>query len=366
MEQQSGAHGWTNRMEAPAPKPGQMRLWTMQSVAHGADMVNFFRWRTSPMGNEIYWHGLNDHSNTPNRRLVELAQIASEWRHLEPVHGAVYQARIAVLKDYDNAFDASIDIWHGRVDRFSDDSWFRATQQTHTPCDFLYIDASSLEDLSRYDLLVYPHPSIMTPDISHRLRAYVEGGGTLVWGARTGYKDRTGQCPIRPMPGLVSQWCGVTVADYTLVRSDQPVGLEWGGRVMPAPVFNEMLVPETGTEVLARFTEDYYAGQPALTRRSVGAGTVYYLGACFSEPVVRTLLTTLGLGSPYADVVEAPESMELTVRSSDSGTWLFLLNYLAAPGQIRVLRDVEDALTGDPVPAGAVSVPAFGVSIFRI
>ena len=40
-------------MEAPAPKPGQMMLWAMQSIAHGADFVSFFRWRTSVMGSEI-------------------------------------------------------------------------------------------------------------------------------------------------------------------------------------------------------------------------------------------------------------------------------------------------------------------------
>lgn len=53
MEQQSGGNGWNTRMEAPAPKPGQMMLWAMQSIAHGADFVSFFRWRTSVMGSEI-------------------------------------------------------------------------------------------------------------------------------------------------------------------------------------------------------------------------------------------------------------------------------------------------------------------------
>lgn len=42
MEQQSGGgNEWNTRMEAPAPKPGQMMLWAMQSMAHGADFVSF-------------------------------------------------------------------------------------------------------------------------------------------------------------------------------------------------------------------------------------------------------------------------------------------------------------------------------------
>ena len=69
MEQQSGANGWNSRMEAPTPRPGQLTLWTMQSVAHGADFVSYFRWRTCWIGTEIYWHGILDYSSRENRRL---------------------------------------------------------------------------------------------------------------------------------------------------------------------------------------------------------------------------------------------------------------------------------------------------------
>lgn len=57
MEQQSGAGGWNCRMMMPMPKPGQMRLWSLQAIAHGADFVSYFRWRTATVGTEIYWHG---------------------------------------------------------------------------------------------------------------------------------------------------------------------------------------------------------------------------------------------------------------------------------------------------------------------
>lgn len=83
MEQQSGPGGWVNRMEMPSPRPGQMRLWTYQSIAHGADMILYFRWRTATFGTEMYWHGINDYHNQPNRRVAEA--VASErsckgWR----------------------------------------------------------------------------------------------------------------------------------------------------------------------------------------------------------------------------------------------------------------------------------------------
>ena len=75
MEQQSGANGWNTGMEAPTPRPGQITLWTMQSIAHGADYIGYFRWRTCTMGTEIYWHGILDYSSRENRRICEIREI---------------------------------------------------------------------------------------------------------------------------------------------------------------------------------------------------------------------------------------------------------------------------------------------------
>ncbi|MCJ7625606.1 MAG: beta-galactosidase, partial [Anaerolineaceae bacterium] len=53
MEQQSGSGGWD--IAGVPPKPGEMRLWTYQSIAHGADAILYFRWRTCRTGTEQYW-----------------------------------------------------------------------------------------------------------------------------------------------------------------------------------------------------------------------------------------------------------------------------------------------------------------------
>ena len=47
-----------------------------------------------------------------------------------------------------------------------------------------------------------------------------------------------------------------------------------------------LLLRAGGVPALLRDT-----GEPTLTRRAVGKGQVYYLGACFSEEMVRRLLT---------------------------------------------------------------------------
>ena len=109
MEQQSGANGWNTRMEAPTPRPGQITLWTMQSIAHGADYISYFRWRTCTMGTEIYWHGILDYSSRENRRIREVHDVYEKLQGMQELAGARYEAKVGVLKDYDNIWDAQLD-----------------------------------------------------------------------------------------------------------------------------------------------------------------------------------------------------------------------------------------------------------------
>ena len=129
-----------------------MTLWTMQSVAHGADFVSFFRWRTCTMGTEIYWHGILDYSGRDNRRLQEVKDIYKKFQSIQQIAGSRYLAQVAVLRDYDNIWDAQLDVWHQDVEKVSQQSLFIAAQKSHTrflksaPCLF----AMSEKFLLRY------------------------------------------------------------------------------------------------------------------------------------------------------------------------------------------------------------------------
>ena len=368
MEQQAGPGGWDTRMKQPSPKPGQMRLWTFQAIAHGADFISYFRWRTCWVGTEIYWHGLNDYSNLPNRRLSELQCIHRDVSKIAGIAGARYQAKVALVKDYDNEWDGEQDQWHGPLDRFSDDGWYTAAQLTHTPMDFLYLRNSetkrtSLEDLKKYDLLIYPHATILTKETAMLLKAYVEQGGTLIMGARTGYKDEYGRCPMRPMPGYAADICNVRVEDFTwLGPGDDEQYAIWDGEVIDAPIFNDILQPLEGTQVLATFKGNYYDGAPALVMQKVGAGKAYYFGAGFSSKTAAVFLRKLGFAEPYSEIIELPSTAELAVRSKDGKEYLFILNYMPHAVEVNIKKPLKDMFSGNTLD-GKVSVEKYGVLV---
>lgn len=367
MEQQSGANGWNNRMAAPTPKPGQMTLWTMQSAAHGADYVSYFRWRTCTMGTEIYWHGILDYSGRENRRLREVREIHRKFQAISEAAGSRYEARTAVLKDYDNIWDAQLDIWHGDVDRLSQQSLFLAAQKSHTPMDYVYLrEDTTAENLKKYQVIFYPHPVIVNQQRAAILEEYVEAGGCLVLGCRSGYKDMTGKCVMDRLPGLLAKMSGTDIPEYTRVNpDDEPVYIDWDGIRLEAAVFNDQLEPLTAdAQVLGRYENCYYAGTPGLICNALGAGKVYYFGAAFTEETARVFLEKLGAASPYADVLELPWECELAVREKDGRKYYFVLNYKKTPVKIQVKEALVDLYTGETV-SGQVELEAFGTKVYR-
>lgn len=368
MEQQSGAIGWNISMEAPMPKPGQMTLWSMQSVAHGADYVSFFRWRTSVMGTEIYWHGILDYNNRDNRRLAEVRDIHGKFEKIRAVAGAEYRASFAVVKEYDNVWDAQYDVWHKRVEEESQKGWFNASQLTHTPMDYLYIqEDTALEDLRKYPLLVYPHATILKKQTADLLKAYVQNGGTLLMGCRTGYKDETGKCRMDYMTGAAADICGVDLSEYTFLGTgDDKIHVLWENSTVEAAVFNDVLEPLRETvEVLGVYDGSYYKGRPGLTVNKLGKGKAYYFGGAFSQETAALFLKKLGVASPFSALMDAPAECELSIREKDGKRYLFVLNFAHRPVTVGLKQPMLD-LFADRREEGKIELKEFETKVFLL
>lgn len=362
MEQQSGANGWVDRMEAPVPRPGQMTLWTLQSIAHGADFVSYFRWRTCTFGTEIYWHGILDYSGRENRRIREVADIADRLKRISEAAGAVYEAKVGILQDYDNIWDAQVDSWHARVEKKSGHALFTALQFSHVPFDYVYLPGG---DLSRYEVLFCPHAAILTQERMKRLEEWVAAGGKLIMGCRTGYKDENGRCVTDCLPGLAARLTGTDIPEYSFVAPDEGrVMINWDKERAEAAVFCDQLAPAgEHARVLARYEDCYYAGTPALVANSYGRGEAYYFGAAFGPDTAELFLRKLGLAEPYKEVLRLPKEVELAVRKKGETRYLFVLNYLSEAVTIEVRKPLRELMGGE-VLCGKIGMAPYEVKVF--
>lgn len=76
MEQQPGPVNWAPNN--PAPLSGMVRLWSLEALAHGADLVSWFRWRQCPFAQEQMHAGLLRPDDQPAPALAEARQVADD------------------------------------------------------------------------------------------------------------------------------------------------------------------------------------------------------------------------------------------------------------------------------------------------
>jgi len=368
MEQQAGGGGWNTGSEAPMPKPGQLRLWTYQSIAHGADFVSYFRWRTSPVGTEIYWEGLNDQSNKHNRKIEEAMNVAKELESLYDIAGSEFVAEVAYLTDYINEYDQDIDVIRNRYQSESDDSWFLASQLSHTPMDYVYMDKRvKAEDLEKYSLLIYSHPVILTESTRDTLREYVKNGGTLVIGARAGFKDIYGRSPMTPVPGLLKDIAGAVSIEHTLIGPmDEAVCATWDDEQIEMPAYNEVLEPiSIETKILAEYDNSYYKSMPAVTEHKEGKGRVITVGGAFSTQMAEKILEYTNNFIPYEELITLPDDCELVVRRKEDTFYFIILNYSKDEQTILLNDECTDMINNHTVQ-GMISLEGYGVMVLKI
>ncbi len=369
LEQQAGPGGQNGSVLSkhpfgdyllPTPKEGQMRLWVWQSMAHGADAVFFFRWRTALFGAETLWHGLNDYGNRPNRRLEEAGRIAREVNAAGSLlTGTRCVAHAAILYDFDNDTNGHIEGYLGAEEWKMEEHIYRSLSERHLLVDLLP-RGRWLSQLTpdQYPVAFYANAMLMDAEDSKCLQSYVEQGGTLIVGPRSGYKDRRNRCHMLPFPGMLQEWTGIEIEEFTKVYEHlEPSELVYAHsqRKLPAPVFREVLrslVPDA--EILATYAGSTDEGQPAVIRVRLGRGQLVYAGTFMTTEHVSELLDVLGVDDPTAVWAAIPPEIEVIRRlhtSEDSGFYI-LLNYTNQPVILTVKQPVSDAVTGKRIQEG--------------
>src|SRR5690349_20514116 len=172
MEQQAGPVGW-GTMISPAPR--QVRLWTYQAIAHGAEAVLYFRWRTARFGTEQHWHGILDADGTPRRRYRDLQAMSAELGRIGRVlRAASPRADAALIHDYDSRFAL-------QVQPTNESLGYEATVLRHYQALRglgLGVDVlPNLDLVERYRLVVAPSLYVCDPETALALARFVEGGG---------------------------------------------------------------------------------------------------------------------------------------------------------------------------------------------
>jgi beta-galactosidase len=344
MEQQPGDVNWPPT--CPQPGEGAMRLWAHHAVAHGADVVSYFRWRRCREGQEQYHAGLRKQDGSPDRGYADAARAAEELHGLDDGDLPHVDAPVALLHDYDDWWAisaqphaAGFDYWeHLRT-------YYRALRERGVQVDVVHPET----DLAGYDVVVAPSLHLADAERAAHLADFVADGGQLLLGARSGVKEPDNKLPDELPPGPFADLVGLRVDQHESfpaevdrrVRVDAESEGDRDGDandVLHWRVWGEWLSLD-GADPVATHAEDLAAGVPAVARNDVGDGTVVYCGVWPGDDLAADLVgEALGrAGVPTAD------RLPRGIRVNRRGDLTWVTNFTS--GQCRVGAD--EAVVGD-------------------
>jgi beta-galactosidase len=303
MEQQPGPVNWAPWN--PVPKPGMVRLWTWEALAHGAEVVSYFRWRQAPFAQEQFHAGLN----LPG--LHELSVGGREATVVGSELGAVgflpetRQARVAIVYDYEAIWALRV-LPQGKDFGFSElvFRWYGAVRRLGLDVDFVAPGAM----LDGYALVLVPS----LPIVPQAAVAAFEGSeAVIVLGPRSGSKTPNCTIPANLPTGPLADLTGVRVTQVASLRPglDDAVRGEVSGNAVR---WREYV--ETDGNVLGRFEND----DPAL----IANGRSLYL-ACWPDEKLLASTMRYAVQEAGLEMLDLPEHIRIRRR----GGYAFSFNY---------------------------------------
>jgi beta-galactosidase len=323
MEQTTVRVNWRKRN---VPKqPGEMRLWSYGAVARGAEGIMFFQWRQSRAGAEKHHSAMVPHVPTEDSR---------SWR----------EAETAILLDWESWWALELDSKPSTAVRMREGlySFYKPLYEANVPVDFAHPGS----DLSPYNLVIAPNLYLVTDDSAENIRRYVSDGGTLLMSFFSGIVDGRDHIRLRGYPAPFRELLGLRIEDFVPMATGEKNRLDTLDSESYGCDLWADLIHLQGAEPLASYTEDFYAGTPAVTRNTFGEGTAYYLGTRPEERYARSLLQMVCEEAGVRPTAEVPPGVDAVRRKTEGASYLFVLNHNHEGVEIRLPRPGQDLLTG--------------------
>ena len=294
MEQQPGPVNWA--AYNPAPLAGMVRLWSWEAIAHGAEVVCYFRWRQAPFAQEQMHAGLLRVDNVPAPAWNEISKLNSEINSL----GIIEQkdAHIALIFDYQSQ-------WAWEIQpQAADFDYFREIFDTYSCLKKLGVDvdvcSSNDPNLNKYKI-------IFAPSLFSTNEILENCSGHLVLGPRFNSKTTEFKIP-NPLPPNV-MGLDVIVERVETLRPNMSRPLKGAGSVI-------------------RWIEDISHNATVLDETKDGAPIILqqnnktYLAACLDLTAKNKLFKKL-LKDQGINYREMPEG----VRQRSTKNHKFIWNY---------------------------------------
>lgn len=371
MESSPDSVNWRPYMKLK--RPGLHRLFSAQAVAHGADSIQYFQWRKGRGGGEKFHGAVVDHSGRDDTRVFrDVAEVGAMLSKIEAVLGATVQAEVALVIDWENRW--AIENIQGPIKR-SERQYIETCLEHYMPFWQRGVPVDIVDqtaDFEGYRMVIASMPYLLRPGFSDKMDAFVQDGGTFVSTYWCGMVNENDLCFLGGFPGPLREMLGIWIEETDIlydsesahVRAESGNALGLSGEWEASHICG--LPHAESAEVVARYTDQFYAGRPAITVNTHGKGRAWHIAFradnSLHDPFYESLIREMGLVS----AVEAlPEGVSAQVRRDEESEFLFLMNFSKETRALSLGGKAhEDMLEGGEV-TGNIEMPPYAVKILR-
>ena len=355
MESTPSALNWQG--VSKVKRPGMLALSSLQALAHGSDSVQFFQIRQSRGSSEKFHSAVIDHyGETDTRVFREVSRLGEDLANVSFLRGTVVHSSAAIIYDIQSQWalensegprNAGLPYHESLMKAY------RSLRRFGLNVDVIGADAS----LEGYSIVAAPMLYMFREGVSDRLKDFVAGGGTLIMTFWSGVADGTDLCYQGRTPAGLSdvlglrreeidalydgEFCRVAPMDDTIFRQDQEYTC--------ANLCE--LVRLYDAKPLLVYQDEFYAGYPAATMHSYGAGEAYYLCADLElslyEQLARYIVQKKGIRPVLENLDDLPGDVRVSSRCDGETEYVFLQHF--GTNKVKVTLPPEaDVILGDP------------------
>jgi beta-galactosidase len=324
METQPGSVNWSSTNNTL--NRGEARTMAWHAVAHGANAVLYWQFRSALNGQEQYHGSLVDQSGQPRpfydevRRLGwDFAQVSSLLAGSTPA-----PARVAILNSYDSRWSIQWQRHHRDFDYVEHLlHYYRPFAVRNIPVDIISADAP----LDEYKMVIAPALLILNDDRVERLENFVARGRHLVLTIRCGMKDDYNALLPSRQPGRLAKVAGVEVEEYYALEKDIPIEGNWFSGVSRMWAERLRTLDKSYAARIAHYgpSNGWLDDQLAISVSAHRSGLVYYVGAYLDEDAQQAFINRILRTAGIKPEIDAPLGVEVRKRVSAEGEEVYIV-----------------------------------------
>ena len=311
------------------PRPNQAKMWSYQSMAHGADSLMYFRYRGATKGAEQFCYGIIDADNVKRRKFYEVQSFFHDIIKYREAMEAPVKNEAAIVYDYDSLASFRIQRQSILLDPAAEmQKFYKAFYDQNVGVDVIPED----REFSSYKVVILPQMIITKPEMEEKVEAFVKNGGTVIMTYRHAVKDADNNVPFgETLPVHYNALAGLTVEEteslqdydaFPVVGSGVFEGVEGTGGI-----FRDMIKVQDA-EVLFRYADAFYQEFAAVTRKQTGKGTLYYVGCGLEEKITKLLMEQV-MRDCHFQMVPSEEGLEIVTRGNEKQKVTMYINHNA-------------------------------------